>query len=263
MIRAGSLRNGAAFFCDSRQFARQEGMMNTMRVALALTLAGSLVLGGCVSYQPVSLYQLDGGEWQVPANKQGLALLLGPVTVADYLQRETLLQRQLDGSLTPADNARWAGNLANEVEQQLLRQLSARLNSQQVQLAPASTGFAPALRLALSITRLDSGPQRPAMLEAQWRLTSGEGQLLDGRLIRLEEVHQGVVADQVRAQSMLLQQLVKMLAEAIQEHGKPTLAPPAPAPARKPAPVKPAAQPPAPRIPVAEPGRIEGEVFRF
>lgn len=235
--------------------------MSTMRMALALVLVGSLGLGGCARYQPVSLYQLDGGEWQVPANKQGLALLLGPVTVADYLQREALLQRQVDGSLTTADNARWAGNLANEIELQLLRQLSSRLDSQQVQLAPASAGFTPALRLALSITRLDSGPARPAILEAQWRLSSAEGQLLDGRLIHLQEVHQGTVVDQVRAQSVLLQQLVELLAEAVQDYGK--QAPVTPAPTPKPAPAKPAAQPPAPRIPVAEPGRIEGEVFRF
>lgn len=235
--------------------------MNTMRMALVLLLLGSLGLGGCTRYQPVALYQLDGGEWQMPTSKQGVALLLGPVTVADYLQREALLQRQADGSLTPADNARWAGNLANEIDQQLLRQLSARLDSQQVQRAPATPGFAPALRLGLSITRLDSGPGQPAVLEAHWRLSAADGQLLDGRLVRLQEVHQGSVVEQVRAQSLLLQQLVGLLAEAVDQHGRQV--PAAPAQGRKTPPAKPAVQPPAPRIPVAEPSRIEGEVFRF
>ncbi|MVW74657.1 PqiC family protein [Pseudomonas xionganensis] len=233
--------------------------MNTMRKALAILVVGSLGLAGCTAYRPVPLYQLDGGEWQMPGEHQGVALLLGPVTVADYLQREALLQRQADGSLISADNARWAGNLANEIDQQLLRQLAARLDSQRVQLAPASPGFEPTLRLALSITRLDSGPQQAAVLEAQWRLSGADGKLLDGRLVRLEESHNGAVADQVRAQSLLLQQLVGLLAQATREYGK---APVVATPPRKPAVSKPI-QPPAPRIPVAEPSRNEGEVFRF
>ncbi len=236
--------------------------MNTMRMALTLILVGSLSLVGCVRYQPVPLYQLDAGEWQAPSGQEGLAVLLGPVAVADYLQREALLQRQADGSLISAENARWAGNLANEIDQQLLRQLAARLDSQRVQLAPASPGFEPALRLALSITRLDSGPQQPAVLEAQWRLASADGKLLDGRLIRLEEAHRGMVVDQVRAQSLLLQQLVGLLAEAIKAYGKPKPVAAQP-PARKPAVSKSPSQTPAPRIPVAEPSRNEGEVFRF
>ena len=99
------------------------------------------------------------------------------------------------------------------------------------------------------------------MLEAQWRLAGADGKLLDGRLVRLEEAHSGSIVDQVRAQSLVLQQLVEQLADAVQTYGKP--APVAtPAPARKPAPAKPAA-PAVPRIPVAEAIRSEGEVFRI
>jgi uncharacterized protein len=237
--------------------------MSTMRVALTMLLAASLGLAGCTRYQPVPLYQLNGGEWQMPSNQQGLALLLGPVTVADYLQREALLQRQPDDSLVTAEDARWAGNLARDIEQQLLRQLATRLDSQRVQLAPATPGFEPALRLALSITRLDSGPQQPAVLDAQWRLSGGDGKLLDGRLIRLQQPHQGSLADQVQAQSQLLQQLAGLLVDATRQYGQASPAAPLP-PARKPASNKPAQAPaPAPRIPVAEPSRNEAEVFRF
>lgn len=230
------------------------------QLPLCLLLAGALGLSGCAAYQPVTLYQLEAGELAVPAGDQGLAVLLGPVSVADYLQRETLLQRQPDGSLTAADNARWAGNLAAEIDQQLLRQLASRLDSQRLLLAPATPGFIPQVRVALSITRLDSGPQRPAVLEAQWRLAAADGKLLDGRLVRLEEAHQGTLVDQVRAQSLVLQQLVEQLALAVETYASP---PPLAAPQPKPAPAKPVAKPPAPRIPVAQPQRNEAEVFRF
>ncbi|MCZ4320941.1 conserved hypothetical protein [Pseudomonas sp. 8BK] len=234
--------------------------MIALRFPGILLLVGVLGLTGCMRYQQAPLYQLDSGEIHVPATEQGIAVLLGPVAIADYLQREALLQRQADGSLIAAEDARWAGSLAADIDQQLLRQLASRLDSQRLVLAPATAGFVPQVRLGLSITRLDSGPQRPAVLEAQWRLVGAEGKLLDGRLVRLEEAHSGTIVDQVRAQSLVVQQLVEQLAVAVETHGKP--APVVAEPPRKPAPVKPA--PPAPpRIPVVEPMRDEGEVFRF
>lgn len=235
--------------------------MTGVRFPLVMLLTGVLGLAGCARYQPVPLYQLDSGIASVEAEKDGLAVLLGPVSIADYLQREALLQRQVDGSLTAASDARWAGSLAAEIDQQLLRQLSARLNSQRLVLAPATPGFTPQVQVLLSITRLDSGPQRPAVLEAQWRLLGKEGQLLDGRLVRLEEPHQGSIADQVRAQSMVMQQLVGQLAVAVETFGNP--APAVAEEPRKKAPDAPNEKPEGPKIPVAEPVRIDAEVFRF
>lgn len=232
--------------------------MTVLRFPGVLLLAGVLGLSGCAHYQQVPLYQLDSGDLHLPTAEQGIAVLIGPVQIADYLQREVLLQRQADGSLTSAEEGRWAGSLAADIDQQVLRQLASHLDSQRLVLAPATAGFVPQMRVSLSISRLDSGPQRPAVLEAQWRLAGADGKLLDGRLVHLEEAHNGSVVDQVRAQSLVLQQLVEQLAVAVKTQAKPV----APAPARKPAPIKPAPSS-APRIPVVEPLRNEGEVFRF
>lgn len=234
--------------------------MTAVRVPLLLLLVTVLGLAGCARYQQAPLYQLDSGDIRLPTAEQGIAVLLGPVAIADYLQREALLQRQADGSLIAADDGRWAGSLAADIDQQLLRQLASRLNSQRLVLAPTTVGFVPQVRLGLSITRLDSGPQRPAVLEAQWRLAGADGKLLDGRLVRLEEAHNGSLVDQVRAQSLVIQQLVEQLAAAVEVSAMPAAAAPAQArkrPATKPTP------PAAPRIPVVEPMRGEGEVFRF
>ncbi len=235
--------------------------MIAVRLPIVLLLAGVLGLAGCTRYQPVPLYQLDSGNPAVPADKDGVAVLLGPVTVADYLQREALLQRQADGRLTTTTEARWAGSLAADIDRQLLRQLAARLNSQRLLPAPVSPGFVPQIQVQLSITRLDSGPQLPAVLEAQWRLLGKDGQLLDGRLVRKEEPHQGTITDQVRAQSLVMQQLVEELALAVEQQGN--AAPAVAVEPRKKAPVAPARKPEAPKIPVAEPIRIDAEVFRF
>lgn len=208
------------------------------------------------------MYQLDSGTAELPDQSAGMAVLLGPVSVADYLQRETLLQRQPDGSLTASTDGRWAGSLAGDIDQLLLRQLSWRLDSQRLVLAPSTPGFTPEIQVLLTISRLDSGPQRPAVLEAQWRLLDKAGQLRDSRLVRLEQPHSGSAADQVRAQSQLLQQLAEQLAGAVKPlAGQPTAAAEesrkanaAPARSRGPTP---------PKIPLAAPVRTDVEVFRF
>ncbi|UUY08845.1 ABC-type transport auxiliary lipoprotein family protein [Pseudomonas sp. J452] len=233
--------------------------MTVLRLPFVLLLTGLLGLAGCTAHQPIPLYQLDGGNPGVPQQTQGLAVLLGPVSIADYLQREAFLQRQADGSLVPADDARWAGSLAADIDQLLLRQLAARLDSQRLVLAPSNPGFSPDVQVLLSISRLDSGPQHPAVLEAQWRLLDRSGQLRDSRLLRLEQAHAGSPAEQVRAQSLLLQQLVEQLAGAIEPlRNQPTAqSKPAPTP---PAPVKPKQQP---KIPMVGPTRSNTEVLRF
>lgn len=232
---------------------------------LALLLTALLTLSGCslLQQKPVSLYQLDNGNAVAPTRDTGMAVLVGPISVPDYLRQQHLLQRQADDSLRVAADARWASGLVNDIDQHLLRQLAWRLDSQRLALAPAAAGFSADAQVLLSITRLDSGPTQPAVLEAQWRLLDRRGQLRDSRLVRLEEPHDGAMAAQVKAQSALLQRLAAELAVAIAPLA--AAEEPAPAAPRKKAPVAKAkpAEPAGPKIPVAEPIRIDTEVFRF
>lgn len=212
---------------------------------VALLLTALLALSGCslLEQKPVPLYQLDSGEAVTPTRDNGVTVLVGPISVADYLRQQNLLQRQADGSLVATQDARWASGLANDIDQQLLRQLAWRLDSQRLALAPAAPGFSADAQVMLTITRLDSGPTQPAVLEAQWRLLDRRGQLRDSRLIRLEEAHGGPMAEQVKAQSVLLQRLAAELAVAIQPIAA---AEPTPEPPRKKPPVakaKPQGQP--------------------
>ncbi|EXF43911.1 putative lipoprotein [Pseudomonas sp. BAY1663] len=234
-------------------------MKNVLRAPIVLLLA-SIGLTGCIGLQPAPMYRLDSGASEVPERTDGAAVLLEPVTLADYLQRDALLQRLADGSLAAdAQKARWAGSLKADVDQLLLRQLAWRLNTQSLVLGPADEGFAPDVQVELSITRLDSGPQYPAVLEAQWRLRDKAGKHLGNRLVRLQEEHLGSTADQVRAQSVLLQRLSEMLAGAIE----PALAAKTPPKRSAKAPASKSAEAQTPRIPAVEPIRTDMEVFRF
>jgi hypothetical protein len=232
--------------------------MITPRFALSLLFASLLGLGGCVTKPPVPFYQLDSGSARLPRQDDGPAVLLGPVQVADYLNQDAVLQRNADGSLTPLKDARWANRLPDNIDHVLLNQLAWRLGSQNLALAPAP-GFSQQLQVQLVINRLDSGPEQPAVLEAQWRLLDRRGQLRDSRVVRLEVPHQGSVSDQVRAQSLVLQRFAGQLADAIAPLAKQIASS-----ARKASAASRAeAQEEAPKIPVVEPVRSKVEVFRF
>lgn len=239
---------------------RLDEMMNLSRLPVVLLLSGVLGLAGCSTHQPVALYQLDSGNPGQPKEARGLSVLLGPVSVADYLQRETLLQRQADGSLRASTEGRWAGSLSSDIDQLLLRQLAWRLNSQRVVLAPTPANFTPDVQVLLSITRLDSGSSQPAVLDAQWRVLDRRGQVRDNRIVHLEEKHEGGTAAQVQAQGVLLQRLAEQLTAAV----KPLSSQPAVAEEpRKAAPAQVRKEPEKSRIPLATPVRSELPVFRF
>lgn len=235
--------------------------MNFLRLPFAVLLTGMLGLAGCSMHQPVALYQLDSGHPGQPKQGSGMSVLLGPVSIADYLQRETLLQRQKDGSLTAATDGRWAGSLSADIDQLLLRQLAWRLDTQRVVLAPTTANFTPDAQVLLSITRLDSGDAQPAVLDAQWRVLDRRGQVRDSKLVHLEEKHNGSTTAQVQAQGMLLQRLAAQISAAV----KPLANQPALADESR----KPSAsqvkkdEPEKPKIPLATPVRNNTEVFRF
>lgn len=241
-------------------------MKQLMRLPLGIAMLGVLALGavGCSVAPPTQFYQLQQSETNVVSVKNNATVLLGPLKIADYLQRENIVQRKLDGSLSLSQEARWAGSLQDDIGQLLLRQISAELGSSRISLYPDRIGMKAQAQVVLSISRLDSGVEQPAVLEAQWRLLDGEGTLRNSRVLRFEEAHNGELSDQVRAQSDLLAQLSKQLVNALQKA--------LPSDAVKKTPQKPAAATPRQKpatekgeqtsIPEVDPVR-ELEVYRF
>lgn len=228
-----------------------------------LVLLASASLAGCMTQPPSPMYRLDGGSPDAPARERGAAVLLGPVQLADYLRHEAVLERLADGSLVADDrHARWAGSLEQDVNQLLLNQLASRLDTQLLELAPASKGFAHDVQVEVRIIRLDSGALQPAVLEAQWLLFDSSGKRRASRLVRLREEHQGDTADQVRAQGVLLQRLSELMADSIAPlvEKSPMTRRPAKAPSTG---KRDATVVPPPPIKTIEPQRTDMEVFRF
>ncbi len=185
---------------------------------LHVLVAAAIATGaGCSLVTPTEFYQLQAPAEATASSHADTAVLLGPVKLADYLHREQILQRQADGRLSASRTGRWAGNLEDEVGQLLLRQMAMRLGSSHVALYPDRIGVKPGAQIVLSISRLDSGEGEPAVLEAQWRLLDGDGEVRNSKVLTLQVGHEDELASQVRAQSELLVQLSGQLADAVRE----------------------------------------------
>lgn len=195
----------------------------TSRYLLPLSLATLLAATtGCSSRQ-VEFYQLPYEAVDIASQSEGLAVLVGPIKLADYLQREQILQRQPDGRLLYSQQGRWAGGLEEEIGQLLLAQIAVHGNNSQVSLYPDRVGIKPGAQLLVSVSRLDSGAQLPAVLQAQWRLLDVQGKQRASRILSLEQEHDGSLTGQVQAQSQLLQQLAREASQALQDYSRPLL----------------------------------------
>ena len=194
-------------------------MKQIMRLPLGIAMLGVLALGtvGCSVAPPTHFYQLQQPVADLASRDNNVTVLLGPLKIADYLQRENVVQREADGSLSLSQQARWAGSLQDDMGQFLLRQISAQLGSSRISLYPDRVGIEAQAQIVLSISRVDSGVNQSAVLEAQWRLLDAQGSLRNSRVVRFEEAHNGELSDQVRAQSDLLALLSQQLVRAIRE----------------------------------------------
>lgn len=188
-----------------------------MPLRLLILLLGLTGLVGCGSSTAPVRYQLQPDEaLQSPRSARGVAVLLGPVAVADYLQQEAVVQRLDDDKLSHSPEARWAGGLQDNVGRLLLHRLSGHLNSSRLVFYNEREGFRPDVQAIIRIDRLDSGPQQPAVLEAQWRLLDDRGEQRTSRILQLQEKHGPSLDEQVKAQTLLLQKLAEQLSKDIQ-----------------------------------------------
>lgn len=237
-----------------------------IRLPLAIAMLGIIALGtaGCSFAPPVQFYQLQQIDVEQTSTKSNAMVLLGPLKIADYLQRENILQREPDGSLRVSQQARWAGSLQDDIGRFVLRQIAAELGSSRIALYPDRVGIDAQAQVVLSISRLDSGLEQPAVLEAQWRLLDDQGILRDSQVVRFEEQHTGEMSDQVRAQSDLLNQLTKQLVAALRNQLPRAATGPAAARGNTAVSNKQPAQEPLERLKIPEVGSPrELEVYRF
>lgn len=155
-------------------------MTSIRRYALiTAALFTAILLGGCVTptaparYYRLSLPPLLPQDAATERPRGSGRILIGPVEVADHLDRTQLITGTGPNRLQFNELDQWAGSLAGQIEQVLLYHLANRLGRDAVLPYPAEADRDADRRLRVRILELSAGPGRVARLTLFWQVNGG------------------------------------------------------------------------------------------
>lgn len=193
---------------------------------MAVLLCAWLGFSGCAQTPPQNFYRLSALDAAaanpVAARKSNLAIGIGPLRLADYLDQPSLACRRNDNQLELAEFHQWAGSLKDNLSSVLAENLGLRLGTEKVYTYPWRSSVPIDLQVTIEIISLDGILGDKARLSARWSLFEPQQKrLLVTRHSDLRQPVQGAAyLDLVAAQSRLLADLSQEIAGAINQARK-------------------------------------------
>lgn len=179
-----------------------------------ISLAAGAMLSGCGGQAPT--FYLLSAEGELPSGG-GTGIGVGPVTLAEYVDRQNLVIQSGPNKIELAESHLWAGDLDDSVERVIATNLGRRLGTGNVQTYPWRRDSEIDYQVAIDIREFLAGDDGYARIEATWRVYSLPGSRLKGtRTFKAKEAiatrdYEAVVA----AQSRLLGKLSADIAAGI------------------------------------------------
>ena len=188
------------------------------RLTLPSLLASMIImLAACGTTPPSDYYVLSARSGDVPTGSSP-SLGVGPVSIPEYLNRNSMVFNRDGNKLEIATYARWAEPIESGISRVLSLNLARNLNTEDIQVFPWHPGRAPDYAVAVRLLVLDSNNSR-AQLVAEWSLRKKDGDAAKvRRIVRLEEAIGGaelLPEDVAEAYSNLLGQLSDRIAKTI------------------------------------------------
>jgi uncharacterized lipoprotein YmbA len=193
--------------------------MNTFMKTVMLAALMSMAFTGCGTTPNSNYYLLNSSTSQAPVGSSP-SLGVGPITIPEYLNRNSFIYT-LDGNkLHIAKFERWAEPLDTGIMRIIQLNLASLLNTQNVQSYPWSGKKRPEYGVEISVLILDANDTQ-ATLTAEWHIYRPESNEIVIR--RISELKQtmaegSIVATDIEpAYSKLFFQLSEVIATAIAE----------------------------------------------
>lgn len=140
-----------------------------------LVLAGALLLvAACAASPPVRYYALEASPPEESATRTGRILVVGPVTIPEYLQRPQLVRRTPGSVLDVDDFHRWAEPLEDAVPRVLAQNLDVLGTDFAATPAPAR-GVDVDWRLNAAVLSFEPDASATVGLVVQWSITDRAG----------------------------------------------------------------------------------------
>ena len=186
--------------------------------ALVPVIALLVVLMGCsLRAAPPRTYVLSAAsEPERTGPPRGPAVGVGPVTLAAYLDSQSVVVREGGGEIRVSPAHQWAEPLRDGMARVIAENLAALIPTDAVALFPWRSPTSVTYRVTAEVFRFDGPLGGPVMLSVQWRLLDGNGKELVRRAVTLDEpVADPTYAAFVAAQNRLLAAVSQDIAASI------------------------------------------------
>ncbi|MFK7850012.1 MAG: membrane integrity-associated transporter subunit PqiC [Akkermansiaceae bacterium] len=183
-----------------------------MKVLISFFFA--FCLFGCGSGYP-TFYTLSA-EGPSPSGG-GLSIGVGPVILAEYVDRQNLVVQTGPNKVEVAEGHRWAGDLDNSIARVISINLGRRLNTGNVRTYPWLRDSEIDYQVAMDIREFVAGDDGFVRIESSWRIYSlpSRGLKASGTFTAREPIESETFESMVAAQSRLLARLSEKLAGEI------------------------------------------------
>lgn len=161
-------------------------MRNSKLPRLAIMLAAVFSATACGTSEPVRYYGLvpveSASHYTTPAT---MTLSVGPVRMAEYLNRPQIVTRGAGVDMNFGEYDRWTEPLANSFQRILADNLAVLLDSNRVLEFPTTPALDGGYQVPIQVTRLDADTAGEAVLEVQWLVrSSGDAHVVPARRSR-------------------------------------------------------------------------------
>ena len=179
-----------------------------------LILLAAVLVAGCA--QPNKSFYVLTASGPVPSGG-GVGIGVGPITLAEYLDRPNLVTQQAPNQLAVAEDHRWAGELSASIVRVTAANLGRQLRTGNVRTYPWHSDSEISYQVTLDVRQLHSESDGFAVIEAGWRAYS----LPDRRLkasktfTDREPLESDGYNSSVAAQSRLLERLAANIAGSL------------------------------------------------
>ncbi len=192
-----------------------------IRIRIWIIAAALLVVVGCATTPPPTFYQLsETASTQLSGLERGLAVGVGPINVAPYLDRPQIVIRGPGHKLELSEFNRWVEPLTDSISRVIIIRLSNELQSTRVFKVPRRNKTIPLeFRVEIDIARFDGELGGDALLVARWTLYSRQDKALVTKVSIIRESSGGEGFDLlIAAQNRALQNLSQEILLTIKKH---------------------------------------------
>lgn len=192
-----------------------------------------MLTGGCSPSRPSNFYLLtpmesragiesllgesEKGAYPKQMPDRDLTIGLGPVKIAEYIDRTQLVVRSTSNEIVLEEFKHWAGPLKDVIPAVLLENLSLLLSTDKIVTYPWKATPVPDVKIEADILRLDGKPGDMARLKVRWKIIDNRrGRLLGmGKADFTEPVGNAGFDAFTAAQSRLLARFSILLAREL------------------------------------------------